>query len=115
MSFYGVKIISYFKSLAPDKRLGLVTNGELLDKFDFTDILQSNVDSLRVSLNAHSKQMYESINAGLDYNRVMSNISTLLLNNPTREKTTLTLHLLSKMRMRCMRQYDIGMKRESGP
>jgi radical SAM protein with 4Fe4S-binding SPASM domain len=82
--------VRYFKSIDPNKLCTLVTNGELLDRFNLTDIVQSNLDSLLVSLNAYSKEMYESINTGLDYDRVMKNISYLLANKATRQKLALS-------------------------
>jgi len=67
--------VKYVKSINANKQCALVTNGELLDKFSLTDIMQSNIDQVAISLNAHSKEMYESINNGLDYDRVMKNVS----------------------------------------
>jgi radical SAM protein with 4Fe4S-binding SPASM domain len=82
--------IKYIKSINPNKRCSLVTNGELLDKFSLPEIIESNLDSLMVSLNAHSKEVYERINIGLDYDRVMNNINRLLSNETTRRKITLS-------------------------
>ena len=81
--------VKYFKSIKANKWCALVTNGELLDNFSLTDISQSNLDELVVSLNAHSKEMYQSINNGLDYNRVMKNIGSLLSNSATKQKLVL--------------------------
>jgi len=81
--------VKYFKSINANKRCTLVTNGELLDRFSLTDIMQSNLDKLSVSLNANSKEMYESINTGLDYDRVMKNVSYLLSNKATRRRLAL--------------------------
>ena len=88
--------VKYFKSINVNKRCGLVTNGELLDKFSLTDIMQSNLDYLSISLNAHSKEMYESINNGLDYDNVMKNISYLLSNNYTKQKLSLSFIFTEK-------------------
>lgn len=82
--------IKYLKSLIPNKSCVIVTNGELLDRFSSTDIMQSNLDSLIISLNAHSKQMYETINQGLSYNKVMKNISTLLSDRHLQRKLMLS-------------------------
>jgi radical SAM protein with 4Fe4S-binding SPASM domain len=82
--------VKYFKSINASKHCALVTNGELLDRFSLTDIEQSNLDILLVSLNAYSKEMYESINTGLDYDRVMKNVSHLLSNEATRRKLALS-------------------------
>jgi radical SAM protein with 4Fe4S-binding SPASM domain len=70
--------IRHVKSISPNKQCVIVTNGELLDKFSATEILQSNLDCLAVSLNAYSKEMYERVNTGLDYDRVVRNVTSLL-------------------------------------
>ena len=82
--------IKYIKSLNPNKNCALVTNGELLDKFSLTEIAQSDIDSILVSLNAHSKEVYERVNTGLDYDRVMKNISRLLSDKTLRRKLSLS-------------------------
>ncbi len=84
------EFIKYFKSKSPGKEATLVTNGELLDRFTLTDILLSNLDCLIVSLNAYSKEMFERINCGLDYEKVMRNISFLLSNKEMRKKVILS-------------------------
>jgi len=81
--------VGYIKARAPDKRVAVITNGELLDRFSPEAIVQSRLDVLRISLNAHSRETYESINTGLDYDRVMSNIAGMLSNPFTRQKTRL--------------------------
>lgn len=82
--------IKYIKSINPNKRCALVTNGELLDKFSPEDIVQSNIDQISVSLNAYSKEVYERINIGLDYDRVMKNINRLLSNETIRRKLAIS-------------------------
>jgi radical SAM protein with 4Fe4S-binding SPASM domain len=81
--------VKYIKSRGASKNVALITNGELLDRFSSEDIVQSNLDTLIVSLNAYSREMYESINTGLDYDRVMNNVSRLLSDQSTRQKTRL--------------------------
>jgi radical SAM protein with 4Fe4S-binding SPASM domain len=82
--------IKYIKSINANKRCALVTNGELLDRFSLTDIVQSGIDSITISLNAYSREVYERINTGLDYDRVMKNISYLLSDKTTRRKLGLS-------------------------
>jgi len=81
--------VKYSKSMSPGKSCVIVTNGELLDRFSLTDIMQSKVDSLIISLNAHSKPMYESINEGLNYDKVMRNVLALLSDQHLARKVTL--------------------------
>jgi len=78
--------VKHLKSISPNKYCAVTTNGELLDRFSPTDIMRSNLDSLTISLNAHSREMYESINTGVDYDKVMKNVSHLLSNQPLRQK-----------------------------
>jgi radical SAM protein with 4Fe4S-binding SPASM domain len=85
--------VSYIKSRAPGKRVAVVTNGELLDRFNPEAIVQSKLDVLRISLNAHSRETYESINTGLDYDKVMNNIAGMLANPSLRQKTRLNFVL----------------------
>jgi radical SAM protein with 4Fe4S-binding SPASM domain len=82
--------IKYIKSINPKKSCSIVTNGELLDRFSLDEIIDSNLDLLIVSLNAHSQEVYERINIGLDYERVMKNIARLLSNQTTRRKLGLS-------------------------
>jgi radical SAM protein with 4Fe4S-binding SPASM domain len=79
----------YIKSKAPDKRVAIITNGELLDRFSPEDVVKSKLDVLTISLNAHSRETYERINEGLDYDRVMNNVSRILANPLARQRTRL--------------------------
>ena len=81
--------VKYIKSVNASKQVAIITNGELLDRFSPKDIVQSNLDVLIISLNANSKEMYESINSGLDYNRVMNNVSHMLSNQSIRKRIKL--------------------------
>ena len=85
--------VKYIKSKAPDKRVAVVTNGELLDRFSPEDIVKSNLDSLSISLNAHSKEVYESINTGLNYEKVLDNVSRILADPVMKKKTRLSFVL----------------------
>lgn len=66
--------VGRIKERSPGIRCIVVTNGELLDRFDITEILQSRLDQLIISFNAYSRETYERINTGLDFDRVMRNI-----------------------------------------
>lgn len=81
--------VNYIKSVDASKRVAIVTNGELLSRFSPEDIVKSNLDVLSISLNAHSRETYESINTGLNYDKVMSNVAGMLSNPSTRQKTRL--------------------------
>jgi MoaA/NifB/PqqE/SkfB family radical SAM enzyme len=85
--------IKYMKSLCPDKNCVVTTNGEPLDRFSKEEIKQSGVDRIVISLNAYSKEMYEKINVGLDFNKVMKNVSNLLADQSLRPKVELSFRL----------------------
>jgi MoaA/NifB/PqqE/SkfB family radical SAM enzyme len=85
--------IKYMKSLCPDKTCVVTTNGEPLDRFSNEEIKQSEVDRIVISLNAYSKEMYEKINVGLDFNKVMKNVSNLLADQSLRPKVELSFRL----------------------
>jgi MoaA/NifB/PqqE/SkfB family radical SAM enzyme len=82
--------VKHLKSISPNKYCQVTTNGELLDRFSSTDIMRSNLDELVISLNAHSREMYETINLGLSYDKVMENISHLLSNQALRQKVRMS-------------------------
>ena len=90
--------VRYIKSVGSSKSVAVITNGELLDRFSPQDIVQSKLDTLIISLNAHSREMYESINTGLNYEKVMGNVSRLLSNPATRKKTRLGFVLTDQNR-----------------
>jgi len=81
--------VRHFKGINRYKKTKIVTNGELLDRYSLSDIIQSDLDCLTVSLNAQSRDVYMKVNEGLDYDRVMRNISSLLSDKNTKRKLTL--------------------------
>lgn len=95
--------VKYLKSISPDNYCSIVSNGELLDRFSPGEIIQSNLDRLLISLNAHSKEMYESINRGLDYEKVMKNISNLLSDQAVRQKIAMSF-VVTEQNMREVHQ-----------
>lgn len=82
--------VKYLKIHAPDKNCVLTTNGELLDQFEMDEIARSGLDVLIVSVNALSKRVYQSVNLGLDYDRVFRNIDSLLSNPDLKSKLALS-------------------------
>lgn len=64
----------------------ITTNGSLLGNYEPMVIAQSNLDELIISLNATSKEMYESTNTGLPYDKVMDGINLMLSNEYLRRR-----------------------------
>ena len=85
--------IKHVKSISPDKQCVVTTNGEPLDRFSMEQIKQSEVDRLVISLNAFTKEMYGKINVGLDFDKVMVNVSNLLADPSLRPKVELSFRL----------------------
>ncbi len=60
------------------KKLGLKvivsTNGSLLKPQIANDIINSGLDELHISIDGHTKQTYESIRIGLNFDQVLSNV-----------------------------------------
>ncbi len=70
--------VRYAKEMAPQATLLLFTNGTLLHKNDnIQKLLLSPLDSITVSLDAASKEDYESVRLQLSYQRLIDNIKSL--------------------------------------
>ena len=87
------QFVKRFKSLAPAKRCALVTNGERIDTFTTREIAESGIDQLVVSLNAHSEAVFNAINRGIDYARVLRNIDGLLGHDVLKHKLVIRFAL----------------------
>jgi radical SAM protein with 4Fe4S-binding SPASM domain len=81
--------VRHFKTLAPHKTCRLPTNGTLLDTFSSDSVVDSGLDELNISLNAHSRESYDLLNTGLSYERVRANIESLLSNESPRKKVNI--------------------------
>lgn len=88
--------VRHIKSVNPKCYCILPTNGELLDRFSLAEIRQSGLNQLNVSLNAHSRETYQQINNGLDYDRVMKNIYHLMSDQCVKQKLQLMFVLNEK-------------------
>ena len=80
------KWVKYLKSKNPKCYCIVPTNGELLDTFTPVEIAESGVDQLNINLSANSKNTYERLHAGLDYERVINNINSFLVNETLKQK-----------------------------
>jgi len=81
--------IQYVKSIGKHKKCSITTTGEFFDEFTLNEIKKSGVDHIMISINAFTKEMFEAINKGIDYNRVMKNIELLMADNILRKKIIL--------------------------
>jgi radical SAM protein with 4Fe4S-binding SPASM domain len=81
--------IKYVKTKSPNYACTLVTNGQTIDKFSLSEILESDIDKFIISLNAYSPETYERV-VGLDYNHVKNNIDLILAEADLRHKLMLS-------------------------
>lgn len=56
---------------------GLITNGSLLDSKRVEELKESDLDQIRISLDAANEETYKKIRVGLDYKTVIKNIEKL--------------------------------------
>jgi radical SAM protein with 4Fe4S-binding SPASM domain len=83
------QFIKYVKTKNRNNACTLVTNGQTLDMFSLSEILQSDIDKFIISLNAHSPETYERV-VGLDYNHIKNNIDSVLSEADLRQKLILS-------------------------
>jgi MoaA/NifB/PqqE/SkfB family radical SAM enzyme len=88
--------VRHVKTMCPAKQCAMVTNGQLLDRFSLAEIHESKLDQLMISLNAHTRETYEKINNGLDYDRVMQNVARLLSDRDLKKKVMLSFVVTSQ-------------------
>lgn len=87
------ELIKYAKSRIPGTTCATVTNGQLLDKFTLQEIKESGIDGINVSVNAYSPELYHKISGGLDFDRIINNITNLISDESLKRKTTLSFVL----------------------
>ncbi|MBN1367546.1 MAG: SPASM domain-containing protein [Dehalococcoidales bacterium] len=90
------EFIGHAKKRLPGIICSLVTNGQLLDKFTLQEIKESNVDRIIVSLNAYSSEMYRKISGGIDFDRIINNISKLISDESLKQKITISFVITSE-------------------
>jgi len=79
-------MISYAKKVGCN--VGIITNGSLLDKAKRKALLETNIDAVDISVDAFSKEVYEKIRQGLDFKKLIENVSTFVaLRNKLKKKT----------------------------
>jgi len=93
------KAITYFKEKDGGKTpVFLVTNGYLLDKKILEQLVNTNLDNLIISLNAHKKETYEKLMPGFKFERTLENIENLLSSDL--KKMNITLRFLENVENR---------------
>jgi len=72
------KFIKYFKDTGSKAIVSTVTNGTLLTPDNVSNLLDSHLDVLIVSLNANTEMTYKKLSPNFDFNRVMKHLDYLL-------------------------------------
>ena len=71
-------MIDMAKERLPNTSFSIVTNGSLLTEQTVERIIQSRLDEIRVSVNAHYKESYEQLKNSLDFDRVVEGTKRIL-------------------------------------
>lgn len=72
------KGLDYVSQTLPDTGIVIYTNGYLLDKNKIRLLLRDNITEVHFSIDGVSKQVYEQHRPGLQYERVIANITAYL-------------------------------------
>lgn len=72
-----LQFIADLRSILPDTRLCITTNGSLLEPF-ITDLCKLNLSSLNISLDTFNKETFAKITRSDTYNVIISNIDKLI-------------------------------------
>ena len=79
-------VISRVHQICPDASIYFATNGTLLSKDMIENILDSSLTFIDISLDAGTKETYEKIRNGADFNKVLDNIRMLVKMRNMRKK-----------------------------
>ncbi len=74
--------IKYVKMARPDIEISISTNGFYLTSKLTKQLVDAGLDSLIFSINALTKNTFESVEKGLDYDNVFENLRSLIGNKP---------------------------------
>ena len=77
------------------KHVNISTNASLLTEKKIMELLDSRLDDIRISLDAYSKQTYEEIRRGLNYDIVKGNVLNLIkIRNDTHSKMEIRIRMV---------------------
>jgi molybdenum cofactor biosynthesis enzyme MoaA len=108
--------VAYIKSNNPGCYCILPTNGQLLETFSLDEIKESGIDQLNINLGAFSKETYERIYTGFDYEKLRNNLSTLIADEVIKRKLQIVFALNqekfeeAKMALQYWKTYGVRIK-----
>ncbi|MBD5516693.1 MAG: radical SAM protein [Lachnospiraceae bacterium] len=77
------------------KHVQISTNAQLLSREKIRELLDSGLDDIRISLDGYSKQVYEKIRQGLDYDIVKENTLNLIqMRNKAKSSMTIRMRMV---------------------
>ncbi len=78
-------------------KFSLITNGSLLDKNKARIILESNIDSIEISVDSHKKEIYSQIRVGLNFDKVKNNILNLVkMRDALKKKAVIMVSIINQ-------------------
>jgi len=81
-----IDLISYAKKVGCN--VGIITNGSLLNEAIAKSLLENDIDAVDISVDAFSKETYEKIRQGLDFEKLIDNVKRFVeLRNKLKKKT----------------------------
>jgi MoaA/NifB/PqqE/SkfB family radical SAM enzyme len=106
--------VGHIKSKNPKCYSILPTNGQLLNSFSLNEIKQSGVDQINLNFGAFSRETYERIYTGLDYETVRANIGRLVSDDTLKNKLQIMFVLNSENARESHQASAYWNNRESG-
>lgn len=89
-----IKYIDYAKEKNPNSLIKIFTNGSLLTEKNSRQLLNSKIDEVIFSFNGSTKEEYESLMKGLDYNKTRDRISKFIKICSENKNPKVAVHLL---------------------
>lgn len=94
-----LELIGYAKRR--NVRVALTTNGSLLDEDCIKELLDSNIDAIEISVDAHNKEVYEKIRIGLHFEQIKDNVFNLVrMRNELFKKTSILVSIINQKLIR---------------
>jgi radical SAM protein with 4Fe4S-binding SPASM domain len=93
-----VEMIEYARTQGA--KIGLITNGSLLTPQTVDRLLACGTDAIEISADAADKDSYSKVRVGLDFDRLIQNVSYLMdRRNETKSKTKVIVSLVNQKAM----------------
>ncbi|MEW5692173.1 MAG: GNAT family N-acetyltransferase [Candidatus Hydrogenedentota bacterium] len=92
-----IEMIEYLLDVKQDKNVALTTNGSLLTPDKSERLLKRRIRSIEVSVDAATKETFEKIRIGLDFEKVLFNIKELVrLRNENNYNTKIMVSIIEQ-------------------